>query len=88
MTAPEGGWQRLARCQAQYAAYFFPPVDGELPHDRQAREAVARAVCRSCPVQRPCLEAALELKEPHGVWGGMNERERRSVRRRRALAPA
>lgn len=35
-------------------------------------EDVARAkrLCLSCPVVVPCLEGALERREPWGVWGG------------------
>lgn len=30
----------------------------------------AKLVCADCPIRVQCLEAALERKEPHGVWGG------------------
>lgn len=30
----------------------------------------AKALCRACPLQRQCLEGALERREPWGVWGG------------------
>ncbi|WP_132991960.1 WhiB family transcriptional regulator [Gordonia zhaorongruii] len=30
----------------------------------------AKALCRECPLQQPCLEVALERSEPWGVWGG------------------
>jgi WhiB family redox-sensing transcriptional regulator len=26
-----------------------------------------------------CLSYALEIREPHGIWGGANEAERRQV---------
>lgn len=32
--------------------------------------ARAKHLCVTCPVRRPCLEAALERQEPCGVWGG------------------
>lgn len=32
--------------------------------------AVAKEICTGCPVQAPCLEGALERREPWGVWGG------------------
>ena len=33
-----------------------------------------------------CLEYALANGEKFGIWGGLSERERRKVRRSRALA--
>ena len=32
-----------------------------------------------------CLEYALQNSEKFGIWGGMSERERRRIRRQRAL---
>jgi WhiB family redox-sensing transcriptional regulator len=32
--------------------------------------ARAKAICASCPLVEPCLEGALERREPWGVWGG------------------
>lgn len=53
---------------------IFFPMPGETG-------AEARAVCRRCPLRRPC--GAWALDQPHlaGVWGGMTERERRSWQR-------
>ena len=30
----------------------------------------AKAFCQECPVREPCLDAAIERREPWGVWGG------------------
>jgi WhiB family redox-sensing transcriptional regulator len=38
----------------------------EYPADVEA----AKAVCRGCPVRLVCVSAALERKEPWGVWRG------------------
>jgi hypothetical protein len=46
-------------------------------------EARAKAVCHSCPVEDICLEYALAQREDYGVWGGMSEKERKALRRRR-----
>lgn len=32
--------------------------------------AAAKAICATCPLVRPCLEGALQRREPSGVWGG------------------
>ena len=45
--------------------------------DREKREAKAKAVCSGCPVKFECLEEANEISEPFGVWGGLNEVERK-----------
>ena len=30
----------------------------------------AKRICAGCPVAAPCLDAAIERREPWGVWGG------------------
>jgi WhiB family redox-sensing transcriptional regulator len=30
-------------------------------------------------VREECLDAALLRREPHGIWGGLNELERRGL---------
>jgi WhiB family redox-sensing transcriptional regulator len=56
---------------------FFPPSHFERKDDRELREARAKAICRSCPVRKECLDYALRIREQHGIWGGLNETERR-----------
>jgi WhiB family redox-sensing transcriptional regulator len=43
----------------------------------------AKAVCAGCPVLTECLAEALDHRIEHGVWGGMTDRERRALLRRR-----
>jgi WhiB family redox-sensing transcriptional regulator len=43
----------------------------------------AKAVCMGCPVRTECLSDALDNHVEFGVWGGMTERERRALLRRR-----
>ena len=43
----------------------------------------AKVICRTCPVRIACLADALDNKVEFGVWGGMTERERRALLRRR-----
>ncbi len=43
----------------------------------------AKMVCRGCPVVVECLADALDSRTDFGVWGGMTQRERRALLRRR-----
>ena len=72
-------WQRFAACRGPYAEMFFPPSSPERKEDKAAREVNAKAICRECTVKEECLTYAIEIREPHGIWGGLNEIERRNV---------
>ncbi|WP_311835996.1 WhiB family transcriptional regulator [Cellulomonas fimi] len=48
-----------------------------------AAQRSARAVCQGCIVRLECLADALDNRVEFGVWGGMTERERRALLRRR-----
>lgn len=48
-----------------------------------AAQRSARAVCLGCKVRLECLSDALDNRVEFGVWGGMTERERRALLRRR-----
>ena len=43
----------------------------------------AKAICFGCPVRTECLADSLDNRVEFGVWGGMTERERRGLLRRR-----
>ena len=58
-----------------------PAACTQMSGDRAARVRVffsqdrkvidqAKAICAGCPRREPCLEGALERREPWGVWGG------------------
>lgn len=66
-------WHAQAACLGVGNHLFFLEL-GE-PSDQ------ATAVCRSCPVRKPCLEYALDSNIKFGVWGGTSERQRRKMRR-------
>jgi WhiB family redox-sensing transcriptional regulator len=72
-------WQAKAACRGPQSAVFFPPSHFERKDEKEAREARAKAICAACPVRRPCLDYALRIREPHGIWGGLNEVERKQV---------
>jgi len=78
-------WQTKAACRGPQAAVFFPPSHFERKDDKEEREARAKAICQMCGVRKPCLEYALRIREPHGIWGGLNEVERKPLLPRSAL---
>ena len=84
ITQPDTAWQAKAACRGPQAAVFFPPTHPERKDERAEREERAKAICASCAVRKACLEYALEIREPHGIWGGLNELERKAVLARRA----
>lgn len=73
-------WQAFANCLGVDPDLFFP--------ERGASTKEAKQVCQSCVVREDCLEYALANGEKFGIWGGLSERERRRIRRQRALARA
>ena len=73
----EAGWQLEANCLGVDPDLFFP--------ERGASTKEAKAVCKGCVVREDCLEFALQNGEKFGIWGGLSERERRRIRRQRAL---
>lgn len=75
----ERTWQLRAACRGPESVLFFPPTSPERRDDREAREQRAKAICRECAVRAPCLEYAMSIREPHGIWGGLNEAERRAL---------
>lgn len=73
-------WRRKAACLDEDPELFFP-VGTTGPALAQTEHA--KAICRECAVVEDCLEWALETNQDAGVWGGMNEDERRALRRSR-----
>ncbi len=70
-------WQTKAACRGPQSAVFFPPPHFERKADRLEREIRAKEICADCVVRRECLEYSIKISEPHGIWGGLNEAERR-----------
>jgi WhiB family transcriptional regulator, redox-sensing transcriptional regulator len=66
------GWREDALCRH----------DPEL-FQVDAAQNQAKLICRGCPVRTECLAEALDSGNEFGVWGGMTERERLALLRRR-----
>jgi WhiB family redox-sensing transcriptional regulator len=74
-----------AACKGADTDLFFGP-DAEFVTARQQREATAKAICARCPVRDSCLAYALDTRQEFGIWGGLNEDERRAILRRQRSA--
>jgi WhiB family redox-sensing transcriptional regulator len=70
-------WYKYGECQNHDQDLFFP--------ERGSSTVKAKAICNACPVQKECLDFAVERKERFGIWGGKSERERRAIRREQRL---
>lgn len=73
----DDAWQARAACRGPQAVVFFPPSTFERKDQKLERESRAKGICGECPVTEACLEFAVRIREPHGIWGGLNEAERR-----------
>jgi WhiB family redox-sensing transcriptional regulator len=72
VTAP-GEWHGRGLCVGEDPDAFFPS------HGDPGTKA--RRICGICPVRNDCLAYATEADE-HGIWGGLDQDERRNLRRR------
>jgi WhiB family redox-sensing transcriptional regulator len=67
---------RRAACAGAPVDLFFPdPARPDTQHSGQAM-----AICAGCPVREACLAAG--MAEEHGIWDGLEPRERRVLRRK------
>jgi len=76
-------WRNRSACLDESPELFFP-IGNARPALLQVE--AAKAVCRLCAVAGTCLSWAIEARQDEGVWGGMSEDERRSLKRRTARA--
>jgi WhiB family redox-sensing transcriptional regulator len=76
-------WRHKSACLDEDPELFFP-IGNTGPAILQIEEA--KVVCRRCDVREQCLQWALESGQDHGVWGGLSEDERRTLKRRNARA--
>lgn len=68
-------WMSDASCAGKAELFFSDDKDDA---------AVARGLCRRCPVKAECFAHAKRAKEKHGIWGG---RYANSINRGEATRP-
>jgi WhiB family redox-sensing transcriptional regulator len=71
-------WRERSACREMGTDMFYP-AEKERGSAKRVRIAAAKSVCRTCPVQRPCLKWALDVEEPFGVWGETTPEERKQI---------
>lgn len=69
-----GHWSAAAACRQARPDELFV---------RGSAQNRVKQLCAVCPVRTECLAEALDNSIEWGVWGGMTERERRALLRRR-----
>jgi len=80
---PRKSWFDLASCKGK-TELMFPKRHKDITYIAQAR-----AICKTCPVKKDCLEYALEFPsaDMHGVWAGLTSRQLAAEQRRRGIRP-
>lgn len=69
-------WRDLALCRDYEPDIWFPVGHGPMA---EIQTETAKAICRQCPARDACLRWALESRLAHGIAGGFDEDERRSM---------
>jgi WhiB family redox-sensing transcriptional regulator len=79
-------WHDRAACNGVDVNLFYGSNDGprEYPPETRDRESRAKSFCRVCPVRMACLQYALDNGEKYGIWGGLDEDERKRYRRNKS----
>lgn len=63
-------------CQVTDPEAWFP----NMQEGASSELAVAKKLCKACPVVNECATYAIAAGEEYGVWGGLTPRERQRLR--------
>ena len=69
-------------CASVGGDFWFPENDASSRNTIEV--ATAKSICRRCPHQAECAEWGI-YNEAFGIWGGLNEGQRKLVRRERRI---
>ncbi|EWT03069.1 hypothetical protein N865_03910 [Intrasporangium oryzae NRRL B-24470] len=69
-------WQGKGLCRGKAVEQFFTEDLDLGQRARREQTEAAKAVCAVCPVVTQCLQHALAVPEPFGIWGGTTASER------------
>ncbi len=83
---PKGG-----ACNGKPTEWWFPEFYRSMTavekHETLKVAARAMKVCRECDVSVECLDYSLG-HEPFGIWGGLDEQQRLTIRVARGIQPS
>jgi WhiB family redox-sensing transcriptional regulator len=69
-------------CATTDPELFFP----ERSNQYLKQTAIAKSLCRTCPVMFECAEYAIGT-DVSGIWGATDEKERRLIQKQRQIQP-
>lgn len=76
LTAAEPeAWRTRAKCPENFDL-FHPPGESWKHQGAQAKRALA--ICHRCPVEMPCRDWILSIRDKFAIAGGMTPRQRRA----------
>lgn len=78
-------WRDYAACAGHSATNYDTFFGRDTGNNRYDREA--KAICAGCPVTDECLAYAVANDLNHGVYGGLNAKERSKLRRGGQVGP-
>lgn len=67
-------WTERGLCAFDDDPDKWHPLDGDAK-----TAAEAKKVCRACPVRQVCRDYGIATEQPDGIWGGLDERQRRKI---------
>lgn len=88
----ESDWRHRAACLSAEPEVFFPVGNPQVSATARLLIAfVKKTYCGSeenpvCEVRKECLKFALDTHQDEGVWGGLTDGERKTLRRRAGRA--
>lgn len=62
-------WQQAAACRNHDPDIWFD----------DDRTDLARTICAGCPVRQNCAREAIDVGITDGIWGGLDDRQRRAA---------
>jgi WhiB family redox-sensing transcriptional regulator len=77
-------WRDDAECLDENPELWFPSA--RIPYVQAEQVATAKAICGRCKAVEACLEYALTTGQNYGIYGGLDEKERRKLARRLGIS--